>query len=285
VTVDLHETRLTSENALDLIPEYDLVADGTDNFPTRYLVNDACVLAGVPNVYASIFRFEGQVSVFGAPGGPDYRDLYPEPPPPGLVPSCAEGGVLGVLPGLVGTIQATEVIKMILDVGDPLVGRLLLIDALSMSFRTLKVRKDPNNPISGENPTITELIDYEQFCGIPQQNGNAQQDDAVPEVTVRTLNARREAGNAPFLLDVRKPYEAEIADIGADQLIPVEELAERLAEIRADRNDEIVVHCRSGARSARAVKLMRESGFTNVSNLAGGTLAWSEEIDDAVPTY
>jgi adenylyltransferase/sulfurtransferase len=285
VAVDLHEMRLTSENALDVIPEYDLVADGTDNFPTRYLVNDACVLAGVPNVYASIFRFEGQVSVFGAPGGPDYRDLYPEPPPPGLVPSCAEGGVLGVLPGLVGTIQATEVIKMILGVGEPLIGRLLLIDALSMSFRTLKVRKDPNNPISGENPTITELIDYEQFCGIPQQNGRAQQDDAVPEVTVQTLHARREAGNAPFLLDVRKPYEAEIADIGADQLIPVEELAERLAEVRADQDDEIVVHCRSGARSARAVTLMREAGFSNVANLAGGTLAWSEEIDEAVPTY
>ncbi|BBM70000.1 molybdopterin-synthase adenylyltransferase MoeB [Rhodothermus marinus] len=289
VQVDLYETRLTSENALDIIKEYDLVADGTDNFPTRYLVNDACVLAGKPNVYASIFRFEGQVSVFGTPDGPCYRCLYPEPPPPGLVPSCAEGGVLGVLPGLVGTIQATEVIKMILGIGTPLIGRLLLVDALHMQFRTLKVRKNPECPICGEHRTIHELIDYEQFCGLPSRNGEAaaQQtaESEVPEITVHELKARLERGDRPVILDVRKPHEVQIASIGHDLLIPVDELPERLAELEPYRDREIVVYCRSGARSARATKLLREAGFRDVKNLKGGILAWSQEIDPSIPQY
>ncbi|BBM72985.1 molybdopterin-synthase adenylyltransferase MoeB [Rhodothermus marinus] len=289
VQVDLYETRLTSENALDIIKEYDLVADGTDNFPTRYLVNDACVLAGKPNVYASIFRFEGQVSVFGTPDGPCYRCLYPEPPPPGLVPSCAEGGVLGVLPGLVGTIQATEVIKMILGIGTPLIGRLLLVDALHMQFRTLKVRKNPECPICGEHRTIHELIDYEQFCGLPSRNGEAaaQQtaESEVPEITVHELKARLERGDRPVILDVRKPHEVQIASIEHDLLIPVDELPERLSELEPYRDREIVVYCRSGARSARATKLLREAGFRDVKNLKGGILAWSQEIDPSIPQY
>ncbi len=287
VQVDLYETRLTSENALDIIKEYDLVADGTDNFPTRYLVNDACVLAGKPNVYASIFRFEGQVSVFATPDGPCYRCLYPEPPPPGLVPSCAEGGVLGVLPGLVGTIQATEVIKLILGIGTPLIGRLLLIDALHMQFRTLKVRKNPDCPICGEHRTIHELIDYEQFCGLPPRNGEAatQAESTVPEITVHELKARLERGDRPIILDVRKPYEVQIASIGHDVLIPVDELPERLAELEPYRDREIVVYCRSGARSAQATKLLREAGFRDVKNLKGGILAWSQEIDPSIPQY
>jgi len=287
ITLDLHETLLTSENALDLIADYDVVADGTDNFPTRYLVNDASVLTGTPNAYASIFQFEGQVSVFGTPDGPCYRCLYPEPPPPGLVPSCAEGGVLGILPGLVGTLQATEVIKLLLGIGEPLLGRLLLIDALSATFRTLKVRKNPDCPVCGTHPTVTELIDYQAFCGIPTQgNGTAPHGESVPgEMTVRELKARRDRNDAPFILDVRKPFEAEIAQLGADQLIPVEALAERLDEIQADRTREIVVHCRSGVRSARAVQMMRDAGFTRAVNLKGGILAWSEEIDPTVPTY
>ena len=285
VRLDLHETRLTSDNALALIADYDLVADGTDNFPTRYLVNDASVLTGTPNVYASIFQFEGQVSVFGIPEGPCYRCLYPEPPPPGLVPSCAEGGVLGILPGFVGTLQATEVIKLLLGVGEPLVGRLLLIDALSMAFRTLKVRKNPDCPVCGAQPTVTELIDYEQFCGLPTNGAPPSAEQIVPEVTVHDLKTRRDLGEAPFVLDVRKPFEAEIASLGADQLIPVEELPDRLREVRAAPHQEIVVHCRSGVRSARAVRLLREAGFTRAVNLKGGVLAWSDEIDPSVLKY
>ncbi|NBB84848.1 MAG: molybdopterin-synthase adenylyltransferase MoeB [Bacteroidetes bacterium] len=285
VEVELHETRLTSENALDIMDGYDIVADGTDNFPTRYLINDACVLTGTPNVYASIFRFEGQVSVFATPEGPCYRCAYPEPPPPGLVPSCAEGGVLGVLPGLVGTLQATEVIKMLLGIGDSLVGRLLLIDTLPMTFRTLKIQKNPDCPVCGDHPTQTELIDYEAFCGIPAQNGTDDAMATVPETTVTDLHARREAGTAPFVLDVRKPREAEIASLGADQLIPVDELADRLDELKATKDDEIVIHCRSGARSAKATQLLLDHGYTDVKNLAGGILAWSEEIDSSVPQY
>ncbi len=285
VDVELHETRLTSENALDIVDGYDIVADGTDNFPTRYLINDACVLTGTPNVYASIFRFEGQVSVFATPEGPCYRCAYPEPPPPGLVPSCAEGGVLGVLPGLVGTLQATEVIKMLLGIGDPLIGRLLLIDTLPMTFRTLKIQKNPDCPVCGDEPTQTELIDYEAFCGIPAQNGTDDPMRTVPETTVTDLHARREAGTSPFVLDVRKPREAEIASLGADQLIPVDELADRLDELNASKDDEIVIHCRSGARSAKATQLLLDHGYTDVKNLAGGILAWSEEIDSSVPQY
>ena len=286
VEIDLHETRLTSDNAREIIAGYDIVADGTDNFPTRYLVNDACVLTGTPNVYASIFRFEGQVSVFCTDEGPCYRCVYEEPPPPGLVPSCAEGGVLGVLPGLVGTLQATEVIKMLTGIGTPLIGRLLLVDALEMEFRTLKLHRNPDWPVGQPHPTITELIDYDAFCGVPQPENGAMADEksTVPEITVQELKARRDAGDAPFVLDVRKPYEADIADIGADRLIPVEELEGRLDEVEDLRGREVVVHCRSGGRSAEATKLLREQGL-EAMNLKGGTLAWSEEIDASVPQY
>ncbi len=285
VKVELHETHLNSENALDLLAAYDVVADGTDNFPTRYLVNDACVLLGKPNVYASIFRFEGQASVFGAPEGPCYRCLYAEPPPPGLVPSCAEGGVLGVLPGLVGTIQATEVLKMILGIGEPLVGRLLLIDALSMQFRALKVRKNPDCPICGEHPTLSGLIDYDAFCGIAPAASNGQKVEAlVPEMTVQELKARMDRGDAPFVLDVRKPHEVAIASLSAP-LIPLDELPRRLGDLEAYRDKEIVVHCRSGVRSAEAVRLLQEAGFRYPINLKGGILAWSDEIDSSVPKY
>ena len=294
VEIERHEVRLTSDNALGIIDDYDVVADGTDNFPTRYLVNDACVMTGTPNVYASIFRFEGQVSVFGTEDGPCYRCLYEEPPPPGLVPSCAEGGVLGILPGFIGTLQATEVIKLLTGIGEPLIGRLLMTDALNMDFRTVNVPTNPDCPVCGENPTVTELIDYEAFCGIPQDNdastnGTADadvsdSDDAIPETSVHALKHRRDAGDAPFVLDVREPYEAEIASIDADQLIPVDELADRLHELKADPDEEVVVHCRSGGRSAKATKLLREKGY-NASNLDGGVLAWSDEIDPDVPQY
>ncbi len=285
VQLDLHELRLSSENALELFRDYDVVADGTDNFPTRYLVNDACVLTGTPNAYASIYQFEGQASVFGTEDGPCYRCLYPEPPPPGLVPSCAEGGVLGVLPGLMGTIQATEVIKLLLGIGEPLVGRLLLFDALEMSFRTLKVRKNPDCPVCGEHPTVTELIDYEQFCGIPGQPEHVSADEGVPEVSVWDLKARRDSGRAPFVLDVRKPFEADIATLHADQLIPHDELANRLAELKAGKDDEIIVHCRSGVRSATAVEILHDAGYRRAYNLAGGILAWAREIDPSVQEY
>jgi len=278
VQVDKHVLQLSSANALDLFKNYDVVADGTDNFPTRYLVNDACVLTGKPNVYASIFRWEGQVSVFGMPGGPDYRDLYPEPPPPGMVPSCAEGGVFGVLPGIVGCLQATEVLKLLTGVGKPLVGKLLLFDALSMTFRVVKVRPNP------DKPPIRELIDYEQFRGIPQAQ-DAERKDELPSITVEELKAMRDRGEAPFILDVRKPFEAEIASLGADQLIPVEDLEQRLDEVRADKQKPFVVHCKLGGRSARAVRLLREKGWTQALNLTGGINAWSEKIDASVPKY
>jgi adenylyltransferase/sulfurtransferase len=285
VQLDLHEVRLSSENALDIISDYDVVADGTDNFPTRYLVNDACVLTGTPNAYASIYQFEGQASVFATEDGPCYRCLYPEPPPPGLVPSCAEGGVLGVLPGLMGTLQSTEVIKILLGIGEPLIGRLLLFDALEMSFRTLTVRKNPDCPVCSSNPSVTELIDYEEFCGIPTRDGIVDTHDSVPEVTVQYLREVRESGDQPFLLDVRKPFEADIASIEADQLIPHDELEYRLDELRVDRDADIIVHCRSGVRSAKAVHVLHDAGFTRAVNLAGGILAWSREIDPSVPEY
>ncbi len=285
VHVDLFDVHLSSANASEIIRDFDVVADGTDNFPTRYLVNDACVLAGKPNVYASIFRFEGQASVFGMPDGPCYRCVYAEPPPPGLVPSCAEGGVLGVLPGLLGVIQATEVVKLIAGIGEPLVGRLLLVDALTMRFRTLKLRKDPSCPICGEHPTQTELIDYEAFCGIPQNNGvKPMSETKVPEITVGELKDRMDRGDTPFILDVRQPHEYEIANLGAP-LIPVEELADRLDELESYRDREIVVHCRSGVRSGRAVEMMRGAGFSKAVNLKGGILAWSREIDPSVAQY
>jgi adenylyltransferase/sulfurtransferase len=285
VNVELHSIRLTSENALDLFKEYDVIADGTDNFATRYLVNDACVLTGKPNVYASIFRFEGQVSVFGMPDGPCYRCVYEQPPPPGLVPSCAEGGVLGVLPGIAGTLQANEVIKVLAGIGTPLVGRLLLFDALDMQFRTLKLRKNPDCPVCGEHPTQTGLIDYEEFCGIAPATSNGHREEAeVPEITVRELKARLDRGDHPFVLDVRKPHEYDIANLGAT-LIPVDDLAGRLDELEPYRDEEIIVHCRSGARSARAVKLLHQAGFSGAVNVKGGILAWSDEVDSSVPKY
>ncbi|MFO8098966.1 MAG: molybdopterin-synthase adenylyltransferase MoeB [Salinibacter sp.] len=292
VDIERHEVRLTSDNALDIIDDYDVVADGTDNFPTRYLVNDACVMTGTPNVYASIFRFEGQVSVFATEDGPCYRCLYEEPPPPGLVPSCAEGGVLGILPGLIGTLQATEVIKLLTGMGEPLIGRLLMVETLEMNFRTVNVPTNPDCPVCGDDPSVTELIDYEAFCGIPQDdasstNGTADvsdADDAIPEISVHDLKQRRDAGDAPFVLDVREPYEADIASIDADQLIPVDQLQDRLDELEADPDEEIVVHCRSGGRSAKATEFLRKKGY-NASNLAGGVLAWSDEIDPDLPQY
>jgi adenylyltransferase/sulfurtransferase len=278
-----HETMLTSANALEIIKDYDVVADGTDNFPTRYLVNDACVILGKPNAYGSIFRFEGQASVFATEDGPCYRCLYPEPPPPGLVPSCAEGGVLGILPGLVGVIQATEVIKLILGKGNSLVGRLLLVDALNMKFRELKLRKNPECPVCGANPTITELIDYQQFCGIvPETKEEKAMKNGIPQMSVKELKQRRDAGEEIFLLDVREPYEYQIAQIGGT-LIPQNDVPQRLGEIPRDR--EVVVQCRSGARSQRIAELLAQSGYTNVTNLAGGILAWADEIDPTVQKY
>jgi sulfur-carrier protein adenylyltransferase/sulfurtransferase len=281
VNVETFGEPLSSENALEIFEDFDVIVDGTDNFPTRYLVNDASVLTGKPNVYGSIFRFEGQASVFYAEEGPCYRCLYPEPPPPGLVPSCAEGGVLGILPGAIGTIQATETVKLILGIGEPLIGRLLLYDALGMRFREMKLRKDPNCPVCGENPTVTELIDYQEFCGIPQANAQAQADE-VPEITVQELEGRLRNGSRVSVLDVREPHEYEVANIGA-RLIPLAELPERLVEL--DRDEPLAVHCKSGGRSARAVKLLKEAGFQNVYNVRGGIDAWSEEIDSSVPKY
>ncbi|CAN5615711.1 molybdopterin-synthase adenylyltransferase MoeB [soil metagenome] len=280
VNVVVHEEALSSENALDILKDYDVIVDGTDNFPTRYLVNDACVILGKPNVYGSIFRFEGQASVFWAEKGPCYRCLYPEPPPPGLVPSCAEGGVLGILPGAIGTIQATETVKLILGIGEPLVGRLMLYDALGMGFREMKLRKDPDCPVCGENPTVTELIDYQEFCGIPQAAA-AEQENKVPEISVQELKAKMENGGIN-VLDVREPYEYEIANTGAP-LIPLNELPQRYEEL--DRDQPLAIHCRSGARSANAVKLLQERGFEKVYNVEGGILAWSEEIDPSLPQY
>jgi adenylyltransferase/sulfurtransferase len=278
-----YDTMLSSANALEILKGYDVVADGTDNFPTRYLVNDACVLLGIPNAYGSIFRFEGQASVFSTKEGPCYRCLYPEPPPPGLVPSCAEGGVLGILPGLVGVIQATEVIKLILGKGAPLIGRLLLVDALSMRFRELKLRKNPECPVCGENPTVKELIDYQHFCGIvPETKEEKAVKNGIPQLTVKELKRRIDAGEDIQLIDVREPYEYQIAQIGG-KLIPQNDVPQRLAEI--DRDREVIVQCRSGARSQRIAEFLKQSGYTRVANLAGGILAWSDEIDPKVQKY
>ena len=278
-----HETMLTSANALDILKDYDIVADCTDNFPTRYLVNDACVLLGKPNVYGSIFRFEGQASVFATKNGPCYRCLYPEPPPPGLVPSCAEGGVLGILPGLVGMIQATEAIKLILGKGESLAGRLLLVDALNMKFRELKLRKNPECPVCGDHPTVTKLIDYQQFCGIvPETKEEQAVKNGIPQMTVKELKQRMDAGEDVFVLDVREPYEYQIANIGAT-LIPQNDVPKRLDEI--DRNREIVVQCRSGQRSQRIAEYLAQQGYGNVKNLAGGILAWADEIDPKMQKY
>jgi sulfur-carrier protein adenylyltransferase/sulfurtransferase len=282
VEVTTYETQITSANALELMGPYDVVVDGTDNFPTRYLTNDAAVMLGKPNIYGSIFRFEGQATVFSPKdGGPCYRCLYPEPPPPGLVPSCAEGGVLGVLPGVIGTIQATEAIKLLTGIGETLIGRLMLYDALAMRFRELKLRRDPACPVCGEHPTVTELIDYEQFCGImPEVQTLTNQ----YEITPAELAAWLERPDRPYLLDVRNPYEVEIASIpGTSQVIPVDQLPERLSEL--DSAQELVVYCRSGARSGRAVELLKSAGFRRVKNLAGGILRWADDVDTCVAKY
>src|SRR5437667_7066791 len=274
------ETRLSSDNALELFRDFEIIADGTDNFPTRYLVNDACVLTGKPNVYGSIFRFEGQASVFAMKEGPCYRCLYPEPPPPGLVPSCAEGGVLGILPGLLGVIQATETIKLILKAGDPLIGRLLLVDALGMKFRELKLRKNPDCPACGKNPTITKLIDYEEFCGIRGEEMTVEPTSG--DIQVEELKKRLDRGDDLFILDVREPHEYQICNING-HLIPLGDLPKRVSEL--DSSKEIVAHCRSGVRSAKAVNFLRQAGFKRVHNLAGGILAWADRVDPKMPKY
>lgn len=281
VEIETHETKLTSENALRLFANYDVIVDGTDNFPTRYLVNDASVLTGKPNVYGSIFRFEGQASVFWAERGPCYRCLYPEPPPPGLVPSCAEGGVLGVLPGIIGAIQANETIKIILGAPDIMVSRLLLFDAWHMRFRDLKLRKDRDCPVCGTNPTIKELIDYEQFCGITQQ---PETKPTMEEITATELKQRLDQGDDLQIIDVREPHEFEIGRIPNSTLIPLGQILNRQDEI--DPNRETVVHCKMGGRSARAIEALQRSGFTGrLMNLKGGILAWSSEVDPSVPKY
>jgi sulfur-carrier protein adenylyltransferase/sulfurtransferase len=287
VQVDTYETSLTSQNALELFRPYDVIVDGTDNFPTRYLVNDACVLTGKPNAYGSIFRFEGQASVFATKDGPCYRCLYPEPPPPGLVPSCAEGGVLGVLPGIIGLIQATEATKLILGIGEPLIGRFLIYDALKMRFRELKLRKDPDCPVCGTHPTVTRLIDYEQFCGVrpdpapaPTTSGGTVNEW---EITPVELKRRLDAGEQLQIVDVREPNEYQINRIPGTTLIPLGELPRRYQELDLDR--EIILHCKMGGRSAKAQDYLRTVGITNTKNLKGGVLAWIDQVDPSQPKY
>jgi adenylyltransferase/sulfurtransferase len=283
VRIDLYEAPLKRDNALDILRPYDLVIDGTDNFPTRYLVNDACVMLNKPNVYGSIFRFDGQASVFYPGKGPCYRCLYPEPPPPGEVPSCAEGGVLGILPGLIGCIQATEAVKLLLGRGEPLVGRLLLYDALQMSFREFKVRRNPKCPMCGDNPTIKQLIDYDQFCGVRGQEAPAPAASAGSETTPEELKKRLDRGEAVFILDVRNPEEYQICRIPGSTLVPLPSLPQRVGEL--DRGRELVVHCKSGMRSAKAIAFLREQGFTKLVNLKGGILAWADKVDPTMPKY
>ncbi|MGE4083074.1 MAG: molybdopterin-synthase adenylyltransferase MoeB [Vicinamibacterales bacterium] len=283
VNVVGHEVALSSQNALDIFRGYDVIVDGTDNFPTRYLVNDACVLLGIPNAYGSIFRFEGQASVFGTKDGPCYRCLYPEPPPPGLVPSCAEAGVLGILPGLVGTIQATETVKLILGIGQTLAGRFLIYDAMRMRFRELTLRKDPDCPVCGTHPTVTALIDYEQFCGITPAPATPPPTSPATDVSPLELKARMDAGTTPFILDVREPNEYQINRIPGSVLIPLGDLPSRCAEL--DKSAEIVAQCKSGVRSGKAAAFLRQQGFTNVRNLTGGILAWIDQVDPSQPKY
>ncbi len=283
VKIETYETALTSANALELFAPYDVILDGTDNFPTRYLVNDACVLLGKPNAYGSIFRFEGQASVFATKDGPCYRCLYPEPPPPGLVPSCAEGGVLGVLPGIIGVIQATETIKLIIGVGEPLVGRFMIYDALKMKFRELKLRKDPDCPVCGTHPTVTKLIDYEQFCGVVPAAPEPVAVNHATEITSIELKQRLDRGDALKIVDVREPNEYQINRIPGSELIPLGDVPKRYAEL--NKNDEIVVHCKMGGRSAKAADFLRSVGFTRVLNLKGGILDWVEKVDPSQPKY
>jgi len=280
IKINLYPVALTSANALEIIKDYDMVLDGTDNFPTRYLVNDACVMSGKPNVYGSIYRFDGQVSVFNHEDGPCYRCLYPSPPPPGLVPSCAEGGVLGVLPGIIGCLQANEALKLILGIGNLMKGRFMLFDALEMEFTELKIKKDPNCVVCGENPTLTELIDYQQFCGIPKADDKK---DDFDEITVSELKKILDKDNHPVVIDVREPFELDIAQIDGTVHIPMKEIQDHLSEFNIE--DEIIVHCKSGGRSAKICKLLIENKFTNVKNVKGGILAWSKEIDSSIPQY
>ena len=284
IQLDRYEVALDSSNALDILAPYDLVIDGTDNFPTRYLVNDACVILKKPNVYGSIFRFEGQATVFAYPGGPCYRCLYPEPPPPGLVPSCAEGGVLGILPGVIGLIQATEAVKLILGAGEPLVGRLMLYDALAMRFRELKLRRNPECPVCGDHPTVTELIDYQQFCGVPHKQEEAPMSGANEfEIEVTEVKAKLDRGDDFLLIDVREVHEYQICSIPTAKLIPLGDLPKRVHEL--DSSKEIVAHCKSGVRSGKAVDFLRQAGFRKVKNMKGGILAWSDKVDPRVPKY
>ena len=284
VQIDLHDAMFTSENARAIAEPYDIVIDGTDNFPTRYLSNDICVFLKKPNIYGSIFRFDGQCTVF-APhlGGPCYRCMFPEPPPPGMVPSCAEGGVLGVLPGIIGVMQAIEAIKLIIGIGEPLIGRLVHFDALKLKFREFKLRKDPKCPVCSENPTITELIDYDQFCGIPQAAAAEAAEEPIPTITVRDLKRKQDAQEKFVLIDVREGFEYEIARIPGAKLIPLGELPSRMSEL--DSADEIVLHCKTGGRSGKALKLLREAVFAKLYNVEGGITAWADEIDPSVPKY
>ena len=284
VKLDRHEVALSSENAMEIFRDYDIIVDGTDNFPTRYLVNDACVLMGKPNVYGSIFRFEGQATVFAYPGGPCYRCLYPEPPPPGLVPSCAEGGVLGILPGVIGLIQATETVKLILGIGDTLVGRLMLYDALGMKFREMKLRRDPECPVCGDNPTVKKLIDYAEFCGVPHAEGPAAVEVTAGDIDPVEVKKKQDRGDKFTLLDVREPHEIQICRIPGSVVIPLGELPKRYAEL-GDKSAELVVHCKMGGRSAKAVDFLKQNGFTRARNMTGGILAWSDKVDPRVPKY
>ena len=285
VQVDMHDAYFTSENARQIVEPYDIVIDGTDNFPTRYLSNDVCVFLKKPNVYGSIFRFEGQSTVF-APhlGGPCYRCMFPEPPPPGMVPSCAEGGVLGVLPGIIGVMQAIETVKLIMGIGEPLIGRLLHFDALQMKFREFKLRRDPKCPVCGDNPTVTELIDYDQFCGVPQAAAaEAAQADTVPVITATELKRKLDAKEDFLLVDVREPYEYDIARVPGAKLLPLGELPSRMSEL--DSAQEIILLCKNGRRSGQAVRTLQEAGFSKLANVAGGIEAWADEIDPSVPKY
>lgn len=293
IEVAVHDEPFTSANAMRIATGHNAIVDGTDNFPTRYLSNDVAVLLGIPNIYGSIFRFEGQVSTFWSKHGPCYRCLYPEPPPPGSVPSCAEGGVLGILPGVVGTLQATETIKTLTGIGQPLIGRLLLYDALAMQFRELRFARDPDCPICGQHPTITALIDYQEFCGLPAQSHTfhetireqSQQPTttmALPEITVEQLAELRSSGTPHTLIDVREPHEYDLCNLGGI-LIPLGQIPTRYSEV--PREGRVVVHCRSGARSGKAVEYLQSLGYTNLENLAGGILAWSDRVDPSVPKY
>jgi len=282
MNVVTHDAALSSENALEIFKDYDIVVDGTDNFPTRYLVNDACVILGKPNAYGSIFRFEGQASVFATKEGPCYRCLYPEPPPPGLVPSCAEGGVLGVLPGVVGCIQATETIKLIIGAGEPLIGRFLIFDALRMRFRELKLRKDPDCPVCGTHPTVTKLIDYEQFCGVPLAEEAPVSGNAT-EISAVDLKKRIDRGDKLTIVDVREPHEYQINKIAGSLLIPLGDIPKRYVEL--DPSDELVMQCKVGGRSAKAADFLRSKGYKKVLNLTGGILDWIDKVDPSQPKY